>query len=69
MNDLGTCKMPGVMVAWHNLDELYEDFKDLSDSDLRKLRKTMKERVATAMGSLNEACDITDEDAQYWTGE
>jgi len=62
------CNMSNIMYAWSQLDELLADYDGLSNKELVRLRKTMRKRAEDGLESLNNACNITDDDVQYWTG-
>lgn len=61
-----TCKMRDVMLVFDELDEIIQDFDAFDNKELIRQRKTMEKRANKALEYLNGACNITDEDVQYW---
>lgn len=61
-----TCKMRDVMLVFDELDEIIQDFDAFDDKELIRQRKTMEKRANKALEYLNSACNISDEDVQYW---
>jgi len=64
-----TCKMRDIMLVFDELDEIIQDFDAFDNKELIKQRKTIEKRANKALEYLNDACNIKDEDVQYWLGD
>ena len=64
--EMRVCTFPDIMASWQHLYELYSDFADLTDDELKELRTEITNHIDDAIAFLNIACAITDDDvAKY----
>jgi hypothetical protein len=63
------CVMPSIMECWEHLYQLYADYNDLDDEQIRECRADISNHIEDAMQWLNLACQITDDDVQEYTGD